>query len=120
LALGPHFTYRNGRHKAAPALEEYTTVRHGNLAMLCSKAHINFSLLNKFLAADRGRFRPAIVSLRYVSTQSCFDPFTLRLLKHPHTATKVTISLARKFRRKSLKRDPSMISRLHKEHEEEP
>ena len=24
LALEPHFPYRNGRHKAAPALEEYT------------------------------------------------------------------------------------------------
>ena len=24
LVLEPHFPYRNGRHKAAPALEEYT------------------------------------------------------------------------------------------------
>jgi hypothetical protein len=34
LALEPHFPYRNARHKAAPALEDYTNVRHQNLAML--------------------------------------------------------------------------------------
>jgi hypothetical protein len=57
------------------------TVRHGNLAMLRSKTQFHFHLLNKSLAADRERLRPAIVSSRYVSAQSCFDPFTMGLLK---------------------------------------
>ena len=58
------------------------TVRHRDLlAMLCSEAQFNFYLLNKSLAADRDRLRPEIVSSRYVSAQSCFDPFKMRLLK---------------------------------------
>jgi hypothetical protein len=49
--------------------------------MLCSKAQFNFHLLNKSLAADRDRLRPAIVSSRYISARSGFDPFTMPLLK---------------------------------------
>jgi hypothetical protein len=60
LALEPHFPYRKGRYKTAPDLEEYPTVR----AMLCSEAQFNFHLLNKSLAADRDRLRPATVSPR--------------------------------------------------------
>jgi hypothetical protein len=50
------------------------TVRHKNLAMLCSEAEFIFHLLNKFLAADPDRLRPAIVSSCNVSARSCFDP----------------------------------------------
>jgi hypothetical protein len=57
------------------------TVRHQNRAILCFETQFIFHLLNKSLAADRDRLRPAIVSSRYVSAQSCFDPFTMRLLK---------------------------------------
>jgi len=38
LSLGPHFPYQNGRYKAAPAPKSIQTVRHQNLAMLCSEA----------------------------------------------------------------------------------
>src|SRR5262245_11176469 len=51
------------------------TVCRGNLAMLCSEGQFNFHLLEKSLAADRDRLRPAIVSSRFVSARSCFDPF---------------------------------------------
>jgi hypothetical protein len=37
-----------------------------------------FHLLNKSLAADRDRLRPAIVSSRHVSARSYFDPFKTR------------------------------------------
>jgi hypothetical protein len=43
LALEPHFPYRNGRHKAAPALKEYINLRHRKLAMLCSEAQSLFT-----------------------------------------------------------------------------
>ena len=66
------------RHRLSKSIQ---TVRHQNLAMLCSEAQFIFHLLNKSLAADRDRLRPAIVSSRYVSARSCFDPFTTRLLK---------------------------------------
>ena len=66
------------RHRLSKSIQ---TVRYQNLAMLCSEAQFIFHLLNKSLAADRDRLRPAIVSSRYVSARSCFDPFTMRLLK---------------------------------------
>jgi hypothetical protein len=81
LALEPHFPYRNGRHKATVALEEYTNRPPPKPPMLCSEALFNFYLLHKCRAADRDRLKPAIVSSRYVSARSCFDLFTIRLLK---------------------------------------
>jgi hypothetical protein len=50
--------------------------------MLCSEAQFIFHLLSKSLAADHDRLRPGIVSSRDVSARSCFDPFTMRLLKY--------------------------------------
>ena len=79
LALEAHFPYRNGRHKATRLSKSIQTVRHQNLAMLCFETQFIFHLLNKSLAADRDRFRPAIVSSRHVSARSSFDPFTMRL-----------------------------------------
>jgi len=60
LVLDTHFSYLNGRHKAAP--ESIQTVRHGNLAMLRSEPNSIFYLLNKSLAADPDRLRLEIVS----------------------------------------------------------
>jgi hypothetical protein len=50
-------------------------------AMLCFEVQFIFPPLNKSLSADRDRFRPVIVSSCYGCAQSCFDPFTMRLLK---------------------------------------
>lgn len=56
-------------------------VRHGNLTMLCSKAQFDFHLLDKALAADRDRLRPAIISRHRISAQRGFDPLTMCFLK---------------------------------------
>ena len=66
------------RHRLLKSIQ---TVRHQNLAVLCFETQFNFNLVNKSLAANRDRLRPAIVSSGHVSAQSCFDPFTTRLLK---------------------------------------
>jgi len=46
--LEPHFPHRNCCHKAAPFLEGGVhPVRHGNLAMLCFEAPIQFLLARR-------------------------------------------------------------------------
>jgi hypothetical protein len=65
--------------------------------MLRSETQFHFHLLNKSLAADRERLRPAIVSSRYVSAQSCFDPFTMRLLKFSNIIETAKLSQRQKI-----------------------